>query len=83
MLQDHNTWLPLHPLVEPAALLQRIVGRVILQGFPGFQETNKQSARFFVGRITATDANTQDDGDGEDDEEGEGPIYGPHVPGWC
>lgn len=43
---------------------------VILQGFPGFQETNKQSTRFSRGRITATatDPHTKND-DGNDDED--------------
>lgn len=42
---------------------------VILQGFPGFQETNKQSTRFSRGRITATDPHTENDDDNDDEDE--------------
>lgn len=39
---------------------------VILQGFPGFQETNKQSTRFSRGGITASDPHTKNDDDDDD-----------------
>ena len=55
---------------------------VILQGFPGFQETNKQSTRFSTGRITATDTHTEeeeDDDDDDDDDDG-AHMSRPHVP---
>lgn len=44
---------------------------VILQGFPGLQETNKQSTRFSEGRVMATDTKT-DDGDDDDDDDDDG-----------
>ena len=69
MLQDRNTWLPPSPVGRAGSPTSKNSWWVTLQEFPGLQETNKQSARVFVGRITTTDTNTKNDGD--DDGEGD------------
>ena len=66
MPQDHNTWLPPSPVGRAGSPTSKNSQWVTLQGFPGLQETNKQSTRVFVGRVTATDMNTKDDGEGDD-----------------
>lgn len=70
MLQDRNTWLPPSPVGRAGSPTSKNSQWVPLQGFPGLQETNKQSTRVFVGRVTATDMNTKDysDDDGEGDD---------------
>lgn len=63
MFQDRNTWLP------PSGGARRPTSKnsqwVIAQKFPGFRETNKQSARSFGGSVTATDTDTKDNDDGD------------------